>query len=152
MTISEMRHVLSYADAARMLFVIMYGDRHVPEFDFGRDDGSIHLNVYMEGKDCLRVKRVIPCENILSARDPVNVVYKTLEDMNELFKPYEEKGKRDLAGKEVLKGEFDDLIDYLSQFDESECVKVKYVRQKIEKAVGEKEITNGSLSTIHDQH
>jgi hypothetical protein len=92
----------------------------------------------MEGKGCLRVKRVIPCENILSARDPVNYIYKDLEDMNELFKPYEEKRKRDLAGKEVFKGEFDDLIDYLSQFDESECVKVKYVRQKIEKAVGEK--------------
>lgn len=58
--------------------------------------------------------------------------------MNELLKSYEEKGKRDLAGKEALKVGCDGLIDYLSQFDESECVKVKYVRQKIEKAVGEK--------------
>lgn len=91
-TIRAMRHVLNYAYPARMLFVIMYGDRHVPEFYFGRDDdGNIHLNVCMEDKECLRVKRIIPCENILSARDPINVVYKVLEDMHELFKPYEEK-------------------------------------------------------------
>lgn len=31
---------------------------------------------------------------------------------------------------------YDDLIDYLSQYDESDGVKVKYIRQKIEKAVG----------------
>lgn len=31
---------------------------------------------------------------------------------------------------------YDDLINYLSQFDESDGVKVKYIRQKIEKAVG----------------
>lgn len=34
-------------------------------------------------------------------------------------------------------GYYDDLIDYLSQFDESDVVKVKYVRQKIEAAIGE---------------
>lgn len=33
-------------------------------------------------------------------------------------------------------GYYDDLIDYLSQYDESDGVKVKYIRQKIEKAVG----------------
>ena len=90
-TIRLMMHVLNHANVARMFFVIMYGDRRIPEFDFGRDDGNIHLNIYMDDKDFFRVKRIIPCENILSARDPVNVVYKALEDMNELFKPYEEK-------------------------------------------------------------
>ena len=89
--IRVMRHVLNYADAARKLFIVMYGVRHVPEFYFGRDyDGNIHLNVYMADKDCLRVKRVIPCEIILSARDPINVVYKTLEDMHRLLTSYEE--------------------------------------------------------------
>ena len=91
-TIRLMMYVLKHAYAARMLFIFMYGDRHFPVFNFGRDDdGNIHLNIYMEGKDCLRVKRVIPCENILSAKDPVNVVYKALEDMNEMFKSYEDK-------------------------------------------------------------
>lgn len=33
-------------------------------------------------------------------------------------------------------GYYDDLIDYLSQFDESDAVKVDYVRQKIEEALG----------------
>lgn len=49
-------HSLRYADAARMLFAIMYGDRHVPEFDCVLDDidDNIypHLNIYMAGKDC----------------------------------------------------------------------------------------------------
>lgn len=91
MAIKVMRHVLIYAEAARKLFIVMYGDRRCPVFDFRRDDGNINLNIYMDDKDCLRVKRVIPCENILSARDPVNVMYQGLEDMNELFKSYEEK-------------------------------------------------------------
>ncbi len=56
------------------------------------DNTSVTIRLMiMEGKDCLRVKRVIPCENILSAKDPVNVIYQGLEDMNELFKSYEEK-------------------------------------------------------------
>lgn len=91
MTIRVMRHCLNYAVVAVRLFVVMYGDRHVPEFYFGRDDDNIHLNICMEDKECFRVKRIIPCENILFAEDPVNVVYKELENMHELFKSYEEK-------------------------------------------------------------
>ena len=34
-------------------------------------------------------------------------------------------------------GDFSALIEYLSQFDESDAVKVKYVRQKIEEAIGQ---------------
>lgn len=39
------------------------------------------------------------------------------------------------TGKPI--GYFDNLIEYLSQFDENDAVKVKYIRQKIEAAIGE---------------
>lgn len=92
MTARAMIHSLNYADAARMLFVVMYGDSHVPEFACGRDDeGNAHLNIYMEGEDCCMIKRIISCESILSAKNPVDVVYKKLEVMRELLMSYEEK-------------------------------------------------------------
>ena len=91
MTVRAMLRSLNYADAARMSFIIMYGDKHVPEFGCGVDDDcNAHLNIYMSGKECCRIKRIIPCENILSAKDPANVVYKELEDMYKLLKSYEE--------------------------------------------------------------
>lgn len=102
--ISVMRHILNYAGTARILLFIMYGDSHVPEFDFGKGyDGNVYLNVYMAGKDCCRVKRVIPCEIILSAEDPVNVVYKVLEDMHKLLASYEEQEYEKSKQAEELK-------------------------------------------------
>lgn len=92
MTVRAMILSLNYAYDARMLLTVMYGDRHVPEFDFGRDDaGSVHLNIYMEDKECCRIKRIILCEDLLSAKDPVNVIYKELEEMRELLMSYEEE-------------------------------------------------------------
>lgn len=41
------------------------------------------------------------------------------------------------AYEEIKVGDFSALIDYLSQFDESDVAKVKYIRQKIEAAIGE---------------
>ena len=52
----------------------------------------------------------------------------------EKMKAYEEKRK---AREEIKVGDFSALIDYLSQFDESDVAKVKYIRQKIEAAIGE---------------
>lgn len=50
------------------------------------------------------------------------------------LKDYEEKQKAD---EEIKVGDFSGLIVYLSQFDESDAAKVKYIRQKIEAAIGE---------------
>lgn len=58
----------------------------------------------------------------------------TLSEVIAKLKAHEEKQKAD---EEIKVGDFSGLIDYLSQFDESDAAKVKYIRQKIEAAIGE---------------
>jgi hypothetical protein len=36
-TLRLIGHAINYANIAKLHFIIMYGDRYVPEFDFGKD-------------------------------------------------------------------------------------------------------------------
>lgn len=60
-------------------------------------------------------------------RNEASKTLKTDAAMMEYFRMY--------TGKQI--GYYDDLIEYLSQTDENDAVKIKYIRQKIEAAIGE---------------